>query len=45
MANLKVSIEEPVKIEDENYKRERGKYFINKFNTFYDGINREKCDE
>ena len=36
-ANLKVT-----RIEDESYQRERDKYFFNKFNTFYNGLNREK---
>ena len=36
---------EQVKMEDDNYRKEREKYFINKFNTFYDGINREKLGE
>ena len=42
LANLKVSILEQVRIEDDSYRREREKYFINKFNTFYNGLNREK---
>ena len=45
LADLNVLIVEQVKIEDDNYRKERERYFINKFNTFYDGINREKWGE
>ena len=33
LANLKVSILEQIRIEDDSYRREREKYFINKFNN------------
>ena len=45
LADLNVLIVEQVKIEDDNYRKERERYFINKFNTFYDGINRETSRE
>ena len=41
LADLKFTILEQVKYQDEDYRREREFYFINKFNTFYQGINRE----
>ena len=39
--HLKVSVLEQVKSNDEDYRLEREKYFIRKFNTFNEGINRE----
>ena len=42
LANLKVTIWEQVGIEDDSSKREREKYLFKKFNTFYNGLNREK---
>ena len=33
---------ERVKKNDESYRKERETYFINKFNTFYRGINNRK---
>ena len=41
LANLKIIILEKVKKNDEMYRKQREKYFINKFNTFYEGINKE----
>ena len=41
LADLQLIILEQAKKEDETYKKEREKYFINKFNTFYGGMNRE----
>ena len=41
LADLKFTILEQVRYNDEEYRREREKYFINKFDTFYHGINRE----
>ena len=41
LADLKLTILEQVKYQDEDYRKEREIYFINKFNTFYQGINRE----
>ena len=41
LADLQLIILEQVKKEDETYRKEREKYFINKFNTFYGGLNRE----
>ena len=42
LADMKVSIIEQVKQNDEYYRKERESYCINKFNTFYEGLNREK---
>ena len=41
LSNLKIVIIEKQKTEDDNYRKEREKYFINKFNTFYKGLNRQ----
>lgn len=40
--NMKFTILEQVKRNDESYRREREKYLINKFNTFHKGLNRQK---
>ena len=42
LADLNITILERVKKDDENYRKEREAYFINKFNTFYKGINNRK---
>ena len=42
LAQMKFSVLEQVKYISEPYKRERETFFINKFNTFYKGINQEK---
>ena len=42
LSDMKVSIIEQVKIQDTLYRKEREKYFINKFNTFYQGMNRKQ---
>ena len=41
LSNLKIAVLEQVKSEDTLYRKEREKYFINKFNTFYRGINKQ----
>ena len=41
LADLTVRILEQTKSQDEDYRLEREKYFIRKFNTFNKGINRE----
>ena len=41
LTNLKVSTLEVVKKKEYLYKKERETYFINKFNTYYHGRNRE----
>ena len=41
LAHMQVTVLEQVKYRDETYRIEREKYFINKFNTFYNGLNRE----
>ena len=40
LSNLKVTILEQVKQRSTEYRKEREKYFINLFNTFYTGMNR-----
>ena len=41
LADLRVIILEQTKTSCEDYRKEREKYFIRKFDTFNDGINRE----
>ena len=41
LAHMQTTVLEQVKYRDETYRIEREKYFINKFNTFYNGLNRE----
>ena len=41
LSDMKIIILEQVKIKDPQYRRERERYFINKFNTYYEGMNRE----
>ena len=41
LANMKVRILEKAKNNGDMYRKERERYFINKFNTYYEGINRE----
>ena len=40
-AHMKVTILDQIRNSDEEYCRERGKYFIRKFDTYNNGINRE----
>jgi hypothetical protein len=42
LANLTVTVLEQVKFKDESYRKEREKYFIRKFNTYNNGMNRQK---
>ena len=42
LANVKITILEQVKKHDIMYRKEREKYFINKFNTYHQCLNREK---
>ena len=42
MADMKFTLVEKVKSKDPLYGREREKFHIKKFNTFYGGINRTK---
>ena len=42
LANLKVSILEQVKINNEQYRKERESFYIRKLNTFYRGMNKQK---
>ena len=39
-ANMTITILEKIKSHDENYRKEREKYHIKIFNTFYKGLNR-----
>ena len=42
LANMKFTILEQVKTNNENYRKERERYLINKFDTFYRGLNRQR---
>ena len=42
LADMKATILEQVKYNDETYRKEREAYLINKFNTFYNGLNQQK---
>ena len=42
LSDMKVLILEQVKIRSAEYRKEREKYFIHKFNTFYEGMNRQQ---
>ena len=41
LSDLSITILEQVKKKDDLYRKEREKYFIRKFNTFYRGLNRQ----
>ena len=41
LANMKATILEQVKYNDEQYRKIREEYLINKFNTYHKGLNRE----
>ena len=41
ISDLSITILEKVKRKGEMYRKEREKYFIRKFNTFYRGLNRQ----
>ena len=42
LANMKIQILERVKINSNQYRKERESYLINKFNTHYEGLNRQQ---
>ena len=42
LSDLKITVLEVVKKKDDLYRKEREKYFIRQFNTFYDGLNRQQ---
>ena len=42
LSHMKVSILEQVKIKDDTYRKVREKYHIEKFNTFNNGLNKQK---
>ena len=41
LSHMKVTILEQVKIRSSEYRKERERYHINKFNTYYKGMNRQ----
>ena len=41
LADLSITILEKVRSQDHLYRKERERYFIRKFNTFYRGLNRQ----
>ena len=41
LADLTMVILEKVRSQDELYRKEREKYFIRKFNTYYGGLNKQ----
>ena len=41
-ANIKITVLKRVKKNDKHYREVRESYLINKFNTYYDGINKKK---
>ena len=41
LSDLKITVIEKQKNEDDMYRKERERYFINKFNTFHKGMNRQ----
>ena len=42
LANLKATILEQVKYNDEAYRKERENYYIRQFNTYHEGMNKQK---
>ena len=40
VSDVRITILEKMKTSDESYRKERELYLINKFNTYYRGINR-----
>ena len=42
LENMKIQILEQVKFKNEQYRKERESYLINKFNTYYNGLNRQQ---
>jgi hypothetical protein len=41
LSDLRITVLEKVRSDDDLYRKEREKYFIRKFNTFYKGLNRQ----
>ena len=41
LSDMTITILEKVKSNDDLYRKEREKYFIRKFNTFYKGLNKQ----
>ena len=41
LANMKITLLEQVKQNDIAYRKEREHYFINKFNTYHTGMNKQ----
>ena len=42
LSDLTVTILEKVRSNDDLYRRERERYFMRKFNTYYKGLNRQQ---
>ena len=42
LSHLTVTVLEQMKNKDTLYRKEREKYFVNKFNTLYKGMNKQK---
>ena len=42
LADMKATILEQVKVNDDIYRKEREKYLINKFDTYYNGLNQQQ---
>ena len=41
LSDLRITILEKVRSNDDMYRKERERYFIRKFNTYYKGLNRQ----
>ena len=41
LSDMTLTVLERVKSSDDMYRKEREKYFIRKFNTYYKGLNRQ----
>ena len=42
LADMKATIIEQVKVNDDTYRKERERYLINKFDTYYNGLNQQQ---
>ena len=42
LSDMKIIILEQVKVQDQLYRKEREHYFINKFNTYHQGMNKQQ---
>ena len=41
VSNITITVLEQVKFKNEAYRKQREKYFINKFNSLYEDLNRQ----